>query len=358
MKLSRFSLVAVCLAGSIALADQALSDEKARYPALTGLNLSGAEFGAIDGDYGTAYRYPGDDEIDDVARRGFTIIRLPFLWERLQPALGGELQVAERGRLDHVVTRALERKLAIILDVHNYARWRGEVVGSEQAPVVAFADLWRRLAERYRDRDGVIFGLMNEPHDMSTEAWASAAQAAVTAIREAGACNRILVPGNAWSGAHSWRSDAYGTPNAVAMARLDDPAKRMTFEFHQYLDANWSGSGATCRPPSEVVAALAVATEWLEEQHATGFLAEIGAGRDPRCIAGLTAMLAHLDAHTRVWRGWTAWAAGAWWPKDYPLLLRAEDGKDPPQFSTFTTWRAPAGKGFGAAACDRPGRER
>lgn len=325
--------------------------EEARRSMLTGLNLAGAEFGDVGGEFGKAYRYPGDDEIADVARRGFTIIRLPFLWERLQPALSGPFDKNELARLTHVIDAARAKKLAIILNPHNYARWKDDVIGSTNVPVAAFADFWRRLAAIGNGRDGVIFGLMNEPHDMPTQDWARAAQAAIDAIRATGACNRILVPGNAWSGAHSWLSDSYGTPNAVAMAAIKDPIDKASFEFHQYLDADWSGRSATCRPPLEVVDALAVATRWLEERKATGFLGEIGAGNDPQCLAGLSAMLDHMDAHAHVWRGWTAWAAGAWWPKDYPLLLRATDGRDPPALALFTARRAVPDPAFVSASC-------
>lgn len=338
-------LLALMLASGIAGAK-----EQARRPMMTGVNLAGAEFGEPGGAYGTAYRYPDDGEIDAIAKRGFTIIRLPFLWERIQPVLSGDLDAKEFERLDHVVARSLDRKLAIILDLHNYARRGQDAIGSDKLPVAAFADVWRRLAERYKGRDGVAFGLMNEPHDMPTEDWARAAQAAIDAIRTTKACNRVLVPGNAWSGAHSWRSDSYGTPNAIAMATVSDPAKRMTYEFHQYLDSDWSGRSATCQKPAAVVAALAIATDWLEKQKATGFLGEIGAGANKQCLAGLSAMLAHLNAHD-VWKGWTAWAAGAWWPEDYPLLLRTTEGKDTPQLATFADWIAPPDPTFVAASC-------
>lgn len=328
------------------------AQDKPRRPMMTGVNIAGAEFGENGGAHGTSYRYPDDAEIDGFARRGFTILRVPFLWERLQPTLSGDLDAKEFERLDHVVAHSRAKKLAIILDLHNYARRGDDVIGSDKLSIDAFADVWRRLAERYKGRDGVVFGLMNEPHDMSTETWAKAAQAAIDAIRETGACNRILVPGNAWTGAHSWTSDSYGTPNAIAMAGVRDPENRMSYEFHQYLDSDWSGRAPTCRPVNEVVAALSVATDWLEKSNATGFLGEIGAGRDPLCLDGIAAMLAHLNAH-KVWRGWTAWAAGAWWPKDYPLLLGTIDGKDTPQLAAFTKWTAPPDSEFVSAACPK-----
>ncbi len=46
----------------------------------------------------------------------------------------------------------------------------------------------------------VIFGLMNEPHDLPTENWLTAANVAIAAIRATGATNLITVPGNAFTG--------------------------------------------------------------------------------------------------------------------------------------------------------------
>ncbi len=260
---------------------------------------------------------------------------------------------------------ARAKKLAVILDLHNFARWRGAVIGSSAVPVRAFADFWGKLAALYKGRNGVVFGLMNEPHDMRTEAWAEAAQAAVSAIRAAGACNRVLVPGNGWSGAHSWMSGSYGAPNARVMVRITDPRNKTTFEFHQYLDADFSGRNAACLPPAKVAATLTGATDWLAARKVTGFLGEIGAGAGAQCLKGLDAMLSFLDAHPRQWIGWTAWAAGAWWPKDYPLLLEPREGVDPPQLAVFEKWRGKnrdlARLSLSSAQCEkhpRPGRRR
>ena len=58
---------------------------------LLGVNLAGAEFGSVGQAYGTGYTYPTHAEIDYYAASGMNVIRLPFLWERLQPTLNGRL---------------------------------------------------------------------------------------------------------------------------------------------------------------------------------------------------------------------------------------------------------------------------
>jgi endoglucanase len=36
-----------------------------------------------------------------------------------------------------------------------------------------------------------------------------------------------------------------------------------------------------------------------------------------------------------VWIGWTYWAGGAWWPKDYYTNIEPIDGQDRPQMSVL-----------------------
>ena len=36
----------------------------------------------------------------------------------------------------------------VILDMHNYGRYHGELIGSSKVPYEAYASVWRKLAER------------------------------------------------------------------------------------------------------------------------------------------------------------------------------------------------------------------
>jgi endoglucanase len=54
----------------------------------------------------------------------------------------------------------------------------------------------------------VIFGIMNEPHDINITMWAATVQAVVTAIRTAGATTQmILLPGNDFTSAQTFISN-------------------------------------------------------------------------------------------------------------------------------------------------------
>lgn len=65
-------------------------------------------------------------------------------------------------------------------------------------------------------------------------------QAGIDGIRSTGAKNLITVPGNAYTGAHSWLQNYYGTPNSEVMIKIKDPQNNFVFEMHQYLGALFS----------------------------------------------------------------------------------------------------------------------
>lgn len=303
---------------------------------LTGVNIAGAEFASqkIPGVPNRDYFYPKPATIDYFASKGMNVIRLPFRWERIQPSLNGALDSAELHRLADVVRRAEADGLFIILDVHNYAAYRGAVIGSADVPIPAFADLWRRVAGRFRSEPQVGFGLMNEPKGLMTETWFAAANAAIAKIRAAGAKNLIFVPGNGFTGAHSWYSKSYGTPNAVVMQGVNDPQNNYVYEVHQYLDSNYSGTHPDCKSTTVGVATLVAFNEWLRQHQKRGFLGEFGAGRDAICRTALDNMLGFIDKNRDVWLGWTYWAGGAWPPR-YFTSVQPVNGVDTPQMTVL-----------------------
>lgn len=326
------------LACALVVGQAIAAPEIARKPKpAAGVNLAGAEFGQPPGKVEKDFHFPSEAEFAWAKKRGFAVVRLPFLWERLQPALEKDLDAAHLALLEESVSRARAQKLSIILDVHNYGRWLGGPIGADIVPDRAFADLWRRLAQKFGGQANVVFGLMNEPHDMPAATWAKSAQAAIDAIRATGACNLLLVPGVNWTGAHSWTKDGKHGVNGEAMRAIRDKGAH-AFEFHQYLDADWSGTSGQCRKKDEVVSALSVATNWLRETKSKGFLGEFGAGESEQCREGLDAMLAHMTENADVWIGWAYWAAGAWWPKGYPLSIEPKDDEDRPQMKVLAKW--------------------
>lgn len=305
----------------------------------TGVNLVGADFGEsnLPGTYNVHYTYPTTQEDDYFLGKGLNTFRIPFRWERLQQAQNAPLNAAELARLHTVVDYATSHGAHVVLDPHNYARYFGNLVGSAALPNAAFADFWSRLSSEFKSNERVIFGLMNEPHTMPTEQWRDAANAAIGAIRNEGANNLILVPGNAWTGAHSWSQNWYGTPNATAMLGIIDPADNFAFDVHQYLDSDSSGSSSQIMSPTIGQQRLVSFTNWLRANNRRGFLGEFaaantqfGSGDTQIGDEAIDNMLGYIDANGDVWLGWTWWAAGPWWG-NYQFTLEPTNLGQPSQ---------------------------
>jgi endoglucanase len=317
--------------------DWALTQGPGKQVEMAGVNLAGAEFGQqnLPGTYQTDYQYPSTTEIDFYADAGMNLIRLPFRWERLQQGLNQELDPAELGRLSETVRYATEtRGLSVLLDPHNYARYTAagvEGIVGVDVDVAAFADFWRRLALAFANQPRVLFGLVNEPNTMATETWLTAANAAIAAIREAGAQNLILVPGNGWTGAHGWFQTYYGSANASVMSGVVDPGNNFVYELHQYLDSDSSGTLPTC--VSETIGAerMQQVTAWLRERGARGFLAEYGAPGNSLCLKAMDQLLDYVEQNSDVWLGWAAWAGGPRWGDNLLSVEPLANGKDRPQ---------------------------
>ena len=279
---------------------------------LKGVNLAGAEF-----ESGTFW--PNQNEFDYFNTKGMNVYRIPFMWERLQPQLNQPFDSDYFSALIQVIDAATTNGSFAILDPHNYARYNSQLIGSTAVPNSAFADLWSRLAIEFSANPRVIFGLMNEPNNMPTEQWLTSANVAIMAIREAGAEQLILVPGNAWTGAHSWTQNWYGTSNSIVMLGVVDPNNNFAFDLHQYFDADFSGTSAFCEIGNGSMQ-LENVSQWLRANGMMGFLGEFGGANNLACQQAIESALDYLENNSDVWLGWSWWAAGPQWG-DYIFTL-------------------------------------
>lgn len=301
----------------------------------TGVNMAGGDFGGpkpgVPLKYGTNFTYPTPDEFDYYIRKGVNVIRLPFHWEVIQPEANKPFNQTEMDRLKDVVNVATKKGLVVILDPHNYAHFYDKVVGSSDVPAAAFADFWSKLSAPFRGNPRVWFGLVNEPHDLPANQWLGDANAAIAAIRRTGAKNLILVPGNNWTGAHSWLEGG-NDANGTVMLKIKDPAHHYIFDVHQYLDADSSGSHKEIVSPTIGSERLSAFTLWCRRNHQRGFLGEFGADSSPAARDAVDNMLTSMEKNPDVWVGYTWWAGGPWWG-DYMFSIEPKNGQDSPQLS-------------------------
>ena len=274
--------------------------------------------------------YPTHDSIDYFASKGLNILRLPILWERVQPVKNGPLDTAQLSQIKGVIDYAASKGITVIVDPHNFGSAFGGVIGESSTTNADFANFWGKLAGALKGSSNVMFGLMNEPHVQTATDWLGSVNAAVAAIRAAGATSqKILVPGSGWDGGGSWMTNG----NATAFANgVVDPSHNYAFEVHQYLDADTSGKHNSIVSTNVGVERLQAITQWAETNNQKLFLGEIGVGSDATSLAGLNNTLAFMKAHSDAWLGATYWEAGS--PSPF-FSIDPVNGIDKPQMAVL-----------------------
>jgi Ca2+-binding RTX toxin-like protein len=287
---------------------------------MLGINLSGAEFGTHTGNrYWTDYYYPTASEIGFYAGKGVQLIRLPFIWERMQPTLGGPLSSTELGYLKTFLADAHAAGVKVIVDLHNYGRYGGQTIGSDSVSYAQFADFWKKLATELKDMPALVgYDLMNEPHSMGgSQHWPAAAQAAVDAIRTIDMKTAIYVEGDQWATATFWQ-----THNNNLL--IKDPANNIIYQAHLYFDKTFEGVYANSYEadgayPMIGVDRLQPFLDWLKANNVKGMIGEFGVpSNDPKWQVVLENFLKALQANNM---SGTMWGGGFWWPQDYVMHL-------------------------------------
>lgn len=322
VRAARLGLVAMLAASQLAAA----SDEQPGID-LIGVNLSGAGFAphVVPGKVGQHYFYPEKQHFAYYRDKNIRLIRFPFLWERVQHDLYKGLNTQQLRLLEQTLDLAQEHGQKVILDMHNYGRYQGELIGTRKVPYEAYAKVWRKLAERFRDHPALHgYDIMNEPHG-TAGLWPGAAQAAVNAIREVDSKTLIFVEGDRWASAYHW-------PSANANFLIDDPTGNIVYEAHLYLDEDTSGRYQRA-DYSDVDPMLGVErarpfVEWLKKHGKKGFLGEYGVpGSSEPLLVAMNNLLAYLNENcipSAYWAGGPGWG-------DYVMAIEPRDGEDRPQ---------------------------
>jgi endoglucanase len=331
---------------------------------LYGVNLAGAEFQAeftklkttatpnqyapdaapTSAPYGTRavnYFWPKNEAFRHwLERNTANCIRIPFRWERLQYDVMGPLDAANLVELKRCVSACTSRGATALIDCHNYARrWypatfahpttgvpvkgflESQIDGNWGLTSDHFADFWGKLAGEFKNDSLVAFDLMNEPHDMVAADGVGESvqcrrfyQAAINAIRAAGAQNSIHVQGPGWG-----KPNRIATDWGVEAMNLADPLSKLVFHCHQYIDAGENGDGFDLagNDLDYGIKKVQAATAWARANGKKLFLGEFGMASVVHANAELNRQahdrwLSYLETNSDVWAGWTAWGAGAW----------------------------------------------
>ena len=159
----------------------------------------------------------------------------------------------------------------------------------------------------------IVYGIMNEPHDCKLlsaplvglpfpclpfllvpdiNVWAGSVQAAVTAIRNAGATeNMILMPSTGYTGAQTCVSS--GSAAALFnVTNADGSTTNLVYDVHRYLDNDGSGLSSDC--VSNRISDFQTLGDWLQQNNRQAFLSEIGGMQTPACVQDVSQALGFL----------------------------------------------------------------
>jgi endoglucanase len=297
---------------------------------------------------GTNYPVLKEALIDYFAAKKVGAIRFLVSWEALQPKLGDPIPNASAaanyrtyyGNYKRIVDYATGKGIQVIIepweaDASDSACggcWNGNKIGSAAVPISAFADFWGKMAAVFMGNPRVSYGLINEPNNQSTMTWFRAAQAAISAIRDAGSTQRIFVPGNCWTAASDWTAtwcdtDSTKVSNATAWLTVNggqplyDPLNNIAIEVHTYLDSDQGGSSTVITSVNAAQTQIATTLNWAKARGLKVYLGEIGfyagaTSNDGHPAADAWAnFIGYFKANPDSFAGFTWWAAGdpSWW---------------------------------------------
>ncbi|WWD22615.1 hypothetical protein CI109_107108 [Kwoniella shandongensis] len=322
---------------------------KRALPRLGGVNLAGCDFGMnTDGSSGTTY-CPGTEQIAHFVKDGANVFRLPVGWQYLvgNNEASTSLDSTFFATYDNLVQSVLSQGAYAMIDIHNYARWNGQIIGQGGPSNDDFANVWSQLAKKYANDDKVIFAIMNEPHDLDINEWATTVQAAVNAIRAAGATTQtIALPGTGYTGVDTWSSGA-----SDALLKITDPADSsnslLVIDAHKYLDGNGSGADSECT--NNGVDSATQFAAWLKKNGRKAIISETGGGNTASCQTNLNQYLQYLSTNTDVFVGFTIWAAGSF-ATDYTLSITPNGDTDNDLFVKAVKPYLPGASGADPAA--------
>ena len=302
--------------------------------ALYGVNLASACFGSnVPGVYNKDYAYPTPANLDYMKSKGFEMVRLPFLWERIQREVYAELDEVELGRLRFFVDEAAKRDIKVLFDLHNYGRRyinnKRYIIGGDSLSIEHLSDVWSKIANEFKDHNNIYgYGLMNEPHDMlDSTPWAKIAQACINEIRKVDAKTTIFVGGDSWSSAERWMEFSDN------LKYLYDPSDNLVFEVHVYFDIDASGTYKKSYEeektnPYRGIERMQPFIKWLSENNKQGFVGEYGVpDNDERWLVSLDNFLKYIQSKGL---GGAYWAAGPRWGK-YFMAIEPVNGEERPQ---------------------------
>ncbi|KAG1902489.1 glycoside hydrolase family 5 protein [Suillus fuscotomentosus] len=290
-----------------------------------GVNIAGFDFGCgTDGTCSASGAVPpifqlsgidGAGQMQHFFDDGYNVFRLPVGWQYLtNDQMTGVLDETQFANYNTLVSDCLSTGAYCLIDIHNYARYNGQVIGQGGPSNEVFAELWSNIASYWKNETKVIFGVMNEPHDIpNISAWAESGMCSLVRLQPFGklapSTQMILLPGTNYASAKTFVSSG----SADALDEVKNPDGTFTnliMDVHKYLDYDGSGTNAECVTNGIDDTWTPLAT-WLRANGRQALNSETGGGNVESCINYLSQAISYQASQSDVILGYIGWAAGS-----------------------------------------------
>lgn len=261
---------------------------------MRGVDRSGSEYACIQ-NFGFFDGPTDNASIAAMAGWHINTVRVPLnedCWLGINNAPAAYSGAAYRSAIGDYVTRLRAAGLMVILDLHWTAAGTAQSTGQQQMPDADHAPaFWTSVATTFKTDTSTVFDLFNEPYGVTWSCWrdggdcgigyqVAGMQTLVTAVRNTGATNPVLLGGLAYANdLSSW--PAY---------RPTDPASQEMASWHSYNFNACNTSSCWNSQIAPVAASVPLVTGELGEND---------------CAHGyVDGAMAWLDAHNAGYLGW------------------------------------------------------
>ncbi|MFM9016796.1 MAG: glycoside hydrolase family 5 protein [Verrucomicrobiota bacterium] len=223
----------------------------------------------------------GPEDFDRIRAAGFDSVRIPVRWaDHAGKEAPFAIEAGFMEKVDGLVRVALERKLAVVLNVHHYEALDADPAG--QRP--RFVALWKQIGERFRDApDELHFELSNEPHGAHTaELWNANLTAALAEVRRLHPTRAVHVGGVQWNRAATLKDLRLPADDRHLIGHFHcyDPfafthqGASWTKGSDKFIGTRWTGTDAE---KEALRRTFGLATAWSKAEGRPVFLGEFGA---------------------------------------------------------------------------------
>lgn len=242
-----------------------------------GMNLANMLEAPHEGDWGLSVH---EEYFNLIHTAGFDFVRLPIRWNaHAEKTTPYTIDAAFISRIDEVVGWALENKLVVILDFHNY----GEIMTDPPDNEKRFIGIWQQIAEHYKNYPPqVLFELLNEPSDwLNASVWNQYFREALNIIRISNPTRDVVI-GDAQSSSYDWITtlDLPNDPHLIATFHYYEPtqftlqgANWLGKDTRRWLGTTWEGSDAQ---KARITSNFDLVADWADQHHVRILLGEFG----------------------------------------------------------------------------------